>query len=202
MPQRHGATESDNLFNKAIEAFDEANAKDPNFIEVDRFEKPYELIYANWLYQWVMRLSPNSSEELQLAARCQHLKRWEIPRSKYPEGLKGYTKWKKELAEYHAEEASKILVEIGYDSSVVERVKAINLKKNLKTDVEVQTMEDALCLVTLQYQIDGFSAKHDDEKMIGIIQKTWAKMSELAKQEALKLKYSERVLSLIQRAIA
>ena len=190
-----------NLFSQAIDAFDSANSKDPNFIEVNGLEKPYELIYANWLYEWVMKLSPNASEELQLAAKCQHIKRWEIPRSKYPEGLKGYTKWKKELAEYHAEEASKILKEIEYGDTVVERVKSINLKKNIKTDSDVQTMEDALCLVTLQYQIEGFSLKHDDEKMIGIIQKTWAKMSDRAREEALKLSFSERVLSLIKKAI-
>ena len=190
------------LFTQAIEAFDSANSKDPNSIEVNGFEKPYELIYANWLYEWVMKLNPNAIEELQLAAKCQHIKRWEIPRSKYPEGLKGYTKWKKELAEYHADEASKILKQVGYEEAVVERVRSINLKKNLKADSNVQTMEDALCLVTLQYQIEGFSLKHDDEKMIGIIQKTWAKMSDRAKEEALKLSYSERVLSLIKKAIA
>ncbi|MBK6607481.1 MAG: DUF4202 domain-containing protein [Leptospiraceae bacterium] len=187
-----------NLFTQAMEAFDTANSKDPNFIEVNGFEKPYELIYANWLYEWIMKLNPNAIEELQLAAKCQHIKRWEIPRSKYQDGLKGYTKWKKELAEYHADEAGKILKQVGYDEAVVERVRAINLKKNLKTDSDVQTMEDALCLVTLQYQIEGFSLKHDDEKMIGIIKKTWAKMSDRAKEEALKLSYSERVLSLIK----
>ena len=191
-----------NLFTQAMEAFDTANSKDPNFIEVNGFEKPYELIYSNWLYEWIMKLNPNAIEELQLAAKCQHIKRWEIPRSKYPEGLKGYTKWKKELAEYHADEAGKILKQVGYDEVVVDRVRSINLKKNLKADSDVQTMEDALCLVTLQYQIEGFSLKHDDEKMIGIIQKTWAKMSDRAKEEALKLSYSERVLSLIKNAIA
>ena len=190
------------LFTQAMEAFDSANSKDPNFIEVNGFEKPYELVYANWLYEWVMKLNPNAKEELQLAAKCQHIKRWEIPRSKYQDGLKGYTKWKKELAEYHADEAGKILKQVGYEEAVIERVRAINLKKNLKTDSDVQTMEDALCLVTLQYQIEGFSLKHDDEKMIGIIKKTWAKMSDRAKEEALKLSYSERVLSLIKNAIA
>lgn len=190
------------LFTRAMEAFDSANSKDPNFIEVNGFEKPYESIYANWLYEWVMKLNPNAIEELQLAAKCQHIKRWEIPRSKYQDGLKGYTKWKKELAEYHADEAGKILKQVGYEEAVIERVRAINLKKNLKVDSDVQTMEDALCLVTLQYQIEGFSLKHDDEKMIGIIKKTWAKMSDRAKEEALKLSYSERVLSLIKNAIA
>jgi hypothetical protein len=190
------------LFTQAMEAFNAANSKDPNFIEVNGFEKPYELVYANWLYEWVMKLNPNAIEQLQLAAKCQHIKRWEIPRSKYQDGLKGYTKWKKELAEYHADEAGKILKQVGYEEAVIERVRAINLKKNLKTDSDVQTIEDALCLVTLQYQIEGFSLKHDDEKMIGIIQKTWAKMSDRAREEALKLSYSERVLSLIKKAIA
>ena len=116
-----------NLFTQAMEAFDTANSKDPNFIEVNGFEKPYELVYANWLYEWVMKPNPNAKEELQLAAKCQHIKRWEIPRSKYPEGLKGYTKWKKELAEYHADEAGKILKQVGYEEAVIERVRAINL---------------------------------------------------------------------------
>jgi hypothetical protein len=193
---------NDNLFTKAIEVFDKVNSADPNFVEIDGSKKPHELVYAIWLSDWLMKLNPNASEELRLAARCQHIKRWEIPRSSYPEGLKGYNKWKKDLALFHAEEASKILAIVGYDELTVERVKAINLKKNLKTDADVQTMEDALCLVTLEYQIEGFSAKHDDEKMIGIIQKTWAKMSDKAKQEALKLNYSEKVLGLIQKAIS
>jgi len=193
---------NDKLFDQAIEAFDKVNSQDPNNVEVDGSKKSRELVYAIWLSEWVTKLNPSSTEELRLAARCQHIKRWEIPRSTYPEGLKGYNKWKKDLAIFHAEEAGKILQEVGYDESVIERVKSINLKKNLKTDPEVQTMEDALCLVTLQHQIEDFSAKHDDEKMIGIIRKTWAKMSDQAKQEALKLKYSERVLGLIKEAIA
>lgn len=191
-----------NLFNKAIETFDQVNSLDPNFVEIEGEKKPRELFYGLWLSEWITKLNPNASEELRLAARCQHLKRWEIPRSTYPEGLKGYNKWKKDLAVFHSEEAGKILKEVGYDNSTIERVKSINLKKNLKTDSDVQTMEDALCLVTLEFQIEDFSSKHDDEKMIGIIRKTWAKMSELAKQEALKLQYSERVLELIKKAIS
>ena len=190
------------LFNKAIETFDQVNSLDPNSIEIEGKKKPHAFVYAIWLSEWITKLNPNAGEELRLAARCQHLKRWEIPRSTYPEGLKGYNKWKKDLAVFHSEEAGKILKEVGYDDPVIERVKSINLKKNLKTDPEVQTMEDALCLVTLQHQIEGFSLKHDDEKMIGIIRKTWEKMSEFAKAEALKLHYSERVLGLIKKAIS
>lgn len=190
------------LFNKAIETIDQVNSLDPNFVEIEGEKKPREFFYGLWLSEWITKLNPNASEQLRLAARCQHLKRWEIPRSTYPEGLKGYNKWKKDLAVFHSEEAGKILKEVGYDNSTIERVKSINLKKNLKTDSDVQTMEDALCLVTLEFQIEDFSTKHDDEKMIGIIRKTWAKMSELAKQEALKLQYSERVLELIKKAIS
>ncbi|HMV45846.1 MAG TPA: DUF4202 domain-containing protein [Leptospiraceae bacterium] len=189
------------LFKQAIVEFDKANSLDPNLITIGDEQKPRELAYSEWLSDWVQRLNPNASEPLQLAARCQHLKRWEIPRSKYPDGLKGYTKWKKELAEFHAQEGEKILKKIGYDPATIERVKEINLKKNLKSDSEVQTIEDALCLVTLAYQIEDFSKKHSDEKMIEIIRKTWGKMSNKAREEALKLKYSERVLSLIQKAI-
>jgi hypothetical protein len=189
------------LFKKTIETFDEINSKDPNLIEVNGEHLPRELVYARWLSEWIIKINPTASEALQLSARCQHIKRWEIPRSSYPEGLKGYNKWKKDLADFHAKEAEKVLREKQYDIDTIEKVKSINLKKNIKADPDVQTMEDALCLVTLEHQIDSFSAKHDDEKMIGIIKKTWSKMSDKAKQEALKLNYSKRVLMLIQKAL-
>jgi hypothetical protein len=37
-------------------------------------------LYAQRLTDWVLRLSPDATEELRLAARCQHICRWEIPR--------------------------------------------------------------------------------------------------------------------------
>src|SRR5213083_154944 len=105
-------------FQDAIARFDAANSKDPRGIE---------LPYAQQLSAWVERLAPDASEALRLAARCQHLRRWEIPRESYPRDRVGYLKWREALKHFHAEESGKILREAGYDEETVERVQRLNL---------------------------------------------------------------------------
>ena len=46
----------------------------------DGLAQPRELLYARWLTDWVLKLCPDASEPLRLAARCQHLCRWMVPR--------------------------------------------------------------------------------------------------------------------------
>ncbi|CAI0655878.1 unnamed protein product, partial [Colletotrichum noveboracense] len=67
-----------------------------------------------------------------------------------------------------------------------------------------QVLEDVACLVFLDDQFDDFESKEeiDEAKIIGILQKTWAKMSEPGRQIALKMNHSERALSLIGKALA
>lgn len=157
---------------------------------------------AERLSRWVARLAPDAPEALELAARCQHLRRWEIPRSSYPEGRIGYLEWRKELSQFHAARAGEILREVGYDAETIERVALINQKRALKLDPDVQTMEDALCLAFLEHEIDEFAAKHSEEKLIDILQKTWRKMSDRGHAEALALPLSPGVQALVGRALA
>lgn len=170
-------------FRRAVEAFDRANAEDPN-LENGR---PRELVHAERLEAWVRRLDPEASEALRLAARCQHIRRWTIPRSRFPEGREGYLQWRAALAEFHARTAAEILREAGYDAETIERVRRLNLKRGLKTDREVQTLEDALCLTFLESQFAEFSARTDEAKMVEILRKTWSKMSDRGRAEALRL---------------
>ncbi len=130
-------------FKSCIEVFDKINAQDPHREIFEGKEYPRELLYAQRLTDWVKKLDPQASEALFLASRCQHLKRWEIPRTDFEEGRLGYLKWRKRLYQYHAEEAEKILKEVGYDATTIEKVKNINLKKNLKHPY-TQSMEYAL----------------------------------------------------------
>ncbi len=188
-------------FDAAIAAFDAANREDPHLENVHGTMTPGELLYAKRLSEWVVQLEPHASEALRLAARCQHLCRWKIPRGDYPEGRGGYLKWRSTLAVFHAQRAGEILKSVGYDEDTIRHVQNINLKKNLRKEPEVQVMEDALCLVFLQYQIAEFAEKHDDEMLTGIIQKTWQKMSERGQEEALKLNYSTRIQRLLKTAL-
>ena len=50
-----------NLFNKAIETFDQVNSLDPNFVEIEGEKKPRELFYGLWLSEWITKLNPNAS---------------------------------------------------------------------------------------------------------------------------------------------
>ncbi len=185
----------------AIKIFDEINSLDPNRIQFHGEDFPKEILYSNWLTLWVEKLNPVKSDALRLASRCQHLKRWEISRDKYPEGLKGYMQWKKELLKFHADESEKVLRNLHIDESIIQQVRKINLKQDIRNNPEVQIMEDALCLVTLEFQLEEFSLKHTDEKMIEIIRKSWNKMSNSARDKAKKITYSPRVLKLVLEAI-
>jgi len=178
-------------FNQAIGEFDLLNAQDPNHRLVDGEVVPFELFFANKMTDWVFQLDSDASEIVRLAARCQHLCRWEIPRSSYPEGRVGYLSWRKDLKLFHADKSADVLRAAGYDEDVVERVREINLKLDLSNDTEVQLIEDALCLVFLENQFDDLIAKTDDGKMVTIIQKTWVKMSKKAQKMALEIRLSE-----------
>jgi len=189
-------------FEEAIRRFDEANSLDPNAELADGVPQPRELIYAQRLTAWVRRLAPEASETLLLAARCQHLCRWEIPRSSYEMTRTGYLRWRAELKEFHARKSAEILRAVGYPEEVIAQVQELNRKKNLGRDPECQVIEDGLCLVTLEFQLDDLIRKTEPEKMVTILQKTWKKMSPQAHEEALKLTYSEEAKALIGQALA
>ncbi len=184
-------------FEAALRRFDEENARDPN----TENGRPRELLYAERLTDWVLRLSPNASEVLRLAARSQHICRWEIPRGNYPMTRPGYLKWRADLKKFHAQRAGEILRDIGYDDDTIRRVQDLNLKKNFPADPECRMLEDALCLVFLEFQFTDLAAKTTDDKMVNALKRSWAKMTQAARAEALKLNYGERERALIQKAI-
>jgi hypothetical protein len=164
--------------------------------------RPRELVYAERLTGWVLKLAPNASEALRLAARCQHLRRWMVPRSQYPMTRAGYLEWRSTLKQFHASQASAVLREVGYPESIVTRVRDLNLKRNLAGDPEMQVLEDALCLVFLQWQFGELARKTDEAKTVNALRKSWSKMSPAARAEALKLNYDALERPLIARALA
>lgn len=188
-------------FAATLARFDAENSKDPRTVVCDGATQPHELVYSRWLTDWVLRLAPEASEPLRLAARCQHLCRWEIPRESHPPTRAGYLKWRQTLKEFHADKAAEILREVGYGEEVVEQVRALNLKKHFPADPECRVLEDALCLVFLERQFTDLAAKATEEKMITALQKCWAKMTPTAHAEALKLNYTAAEKRLLELAL-
>lgn len=189
-------------FEKAIARIDQENAQDPNKELAQGTEVPKELLYARRMTQKLLEFKPNASEELQVAARAQHICRWKHPRQTYPMDRVGYLKWREDLKKVHAEITENILKEVGYDEEFINRVSFLIKKKLFKKDPESQTMEDVVCLVFLEYYLEDFAAKHEEEKVIDIIRKTWGKMSVEGQEAALKLPLSQKNLTLIKEALA
>lgn len=189
------------LFEAALSRFDEENARDPNFEQVAGAAQPRELVYAQWLSEWVLRLCPGASEELRLAARCQHLCRWMMPRDSQPMTRAGYLKWRELLKHFHARKAGEILRELGYPEEVITRVQNLNLKKDFPHDAEGRVLEDALCLVFLERQFSDLASKTAEDKMINVLQKSWGKMTPAAQALALTLSYGSNARALLDKAL-
>jgi hypothetical protein len=186
---------------RAFNLIDTANSEDPNFEVYNEISYPKELLYAKRMSTWQEKLAPGATEALKLAVRCQHIRRWEIARESYPKTRSGYLKWRTDLGKFHAEAAGKILAKAGYDAGLISRVQALIKKENLRNDPEAQLLEDAACLVFLENYFEAFRQKHDEEKMLGIVRKTWRKMSAQAHTEALKLSFSQEGKALLEKAL-
>jgi hypothetical protein len=175
---------------------------DPNRTVFEGREYPKELLYAQRMTQWLERLEPDASEPLRLAARCQHIRRWEIPRGSFPMDRAGYLNWRKTLYQFHADRAGEILRDVGYDADTIARVQSLLKKEKLKADTEMQTLEDVICLVFLENYFSDFAREKDEQKLLGIIKRTWAKMSDRGHAMALaQIRFSEADLALIGKAL-
>jgi hypothetical protein len=179
-------------YETACEAIDRANAEDP---------KKDEALYGQRMVDWVRALAPGASEELLLAARAQHVRRWTVPRSKYPEGRNGYLKWREGLKKFHADTLAAIMKEAGYGEAAIAKSRHLLVRKNLADDAEGQTLEDAACLVFLQFEFPEFAAKTEPGKMVDILKKSWGKMSPAARHRALALQLGTVELELVKKAL-
>ena len=188
-------------FLRVIGRIDSLNNEDPKRVSIGDESIGYELHFSRLLFAKALYLFPEASEAFLLAARGQHICRWESPRSDYPEGRAGYLKWRSDLKRFHADETAKVLESEGYGTDTIERVRAINLKKDLKHNNEAQAMEDALCLVFLESQFADFRHKTTEEKMVSILRKTWGKMSDRGKEAASSLDLEEEEKRLIDLAL-
>jgi len=165
-------------FARAVAAIDAVNADDPNRIMVRGELRPKELAHAELATEWALVLDPDPSEAVLLALRAHHIRRWAIPRSSYPTGRAGYLRWRRELHRLHADTVAEILEQVGYEQATIARVQRIVAKRDLGKDRDVQVLEDALCLVFIETQLDDLRRRLEREKMLDVVRKTLAKMSD------------------------
>lgn len=188
-------------FKDALRLIDEANSQDPNIENFEGENYPKELLYSMRMTKWLETLEPHASEALRLAVRSQHIRRWEIPRSDYPLGRKGYHQWRTRLYDYHGEKVAQILEKVGYEEETIAQVRKMLKKQGLKSNLETQALEDVACLVFLESYFWDFSRLHDEEKIIGILRKSWAKMSARGQEAARELSLNAGAEALLNKAL-
>lgn len=188
-------------FARARELIDAAHAADPKRGADGR---PAELVYADRMEAWVARAAAAPAPLLLLAARCQHLERWSVPRTTFPDGKAGYLKWRQSLYVKQAARAKELLLQAGVPAADAEEVFTWVSKTALKTNPGTQALEDAACLVFLENEISDFAAQHADyprEKFVDILRKTWKKMSPRGQQLALGLALPPAIAGLVREAL-
>ncbi len=196
------ATMLSDRFQRALALIEATHREDPQVETVDGIPWPSEALYAERMGAWVERLDPGASEPLKLAARCQHLQRWAIPRDRYPLDRAGYHRWRTAQAQAHARLAGELLKEAGYDEATIARVQSLIRKEGLRRDPEAQCLEDAACLVFLEHGLPDFARRHDEAQVIDILRKTWNKMSPKGQKEALELELAPPARALVERALS
>ena len=185
----------------AFAAIDAANTGDPATVVVRGERRSKEQAHAEMAVEWIHRLVDDPSDALLLAARAHHVRRWEVPRSSEPSGRAGYLRWKRGLQQHHADVAARVLTEAGVARDTVERVQALVRKEHLRTDPEVQALEDALCLVFVETQFGELAEQLGEDHMVEVVAKTLRKMTPAGRSAALGLALDEDALRIVGRAL-
>ncbi len=166
----------------ALAAIDEANAADPNLED----GQPAARLYGQRMSGELDRLHPEASDPLKIAARGQHIERWILPRATYPEGKAGYHAWRRDLAKHHAERVGAIMAAVGYGEDDIDAAARMLRKEGIKRHADVQALEDVICFVFLKWYFVPFAAKHAEDKVLDIVQKTARKMSDEARARVIE----------------
>ncbi len=190
------------VYVRARELIDAAHAADPHRTAEGGAA---ELAYADHVESWVKRLVPGAAPILLLAARCQHLERWSVPRASFPMDRPGYLTWRKSLYTKQANRARALLLQAGVSTAEAEEAATWVSKNGLKTNPGTQALEDAAVLVFLENEIVAFAAQHADyprEKFVDILKKTWRKMSPRAQEFARSLDLPPAIAGLVRDALS
>jgi hypothetical protein len=180
-------------YDAAVAAIDAANAEDPNTVEVRGRSLPLALAHGQLATEWITQLVADPDEQLMLAARAHHLRRWELRRDSYPAGRPGYLRWRRDQKARHAADIVAILEPCGYEPAEIQRVQQLLRRESVDG---TQAVEDAACLVFIETQLGSVAERLDHDLMLDVIRKTARKMSPagLALVSSIPLGESEREL--------
>ncbi len=171
-------------------AIDRRHADDPSGRELD---------YAERMTAWLGVMHQAPSEDLEIAVRAQHFERWRYPRGEFASGREGYLRWRRDTAQRQAQAVGELLESFGACGATVARVAALMQKRGLGRDPEAQALEDCACLVFLEWELPRFAERRDAAQVSRVLERTWAKMSPLARQHARSLRLPSEYRALLER---
>jgi Domain of unknown function (DUF4202) len=97
-----------------------------------------------------------------------------LRRDTYPDGRAGYLRWRKDQKARHADDVAALLAAHGYETVEIERVQRLIRREQVEG---AQSVEDAACLVFVETQLGSVSARMDHDRLVEVLRKTAAKMS-------------------------
>jgi len=186
---------------RTLAHLDALHAADPARVVVDGEELPAERAWASRVGTWLVRLAPEATVPLRLAASCQHLERWTLPRASYPAGRAGYHAWRRAQARRQSRRAKEVLAACGWDDATAERVAALVRKENRAGDPEAQALEDAACLAFLELELERFAAGRAADDVVRVLARTWRKMSPAGHDAARRISLGANAGALLERAL-
>ncbi|WP_273049853.1 MULTISPECIES: DUF4202 domain-containing protein [unclassified Pseudoalteromonas] len=194
------------MFNKVITLIDEANSQDPNNELHDGKSFPKERLYSERMSEMLLRFMPNADELMKIAVRAQHIERWKSPRSGFEMNKQGYHQWRTALYIFHASTVVELMQQAGFNEIEQNRVYEAVAKKNIKRNPDSQLVEDVASLVFIEHYMLEFTRSkpdYDEQKWIGIIRRTWQKMSDDAHEFVLagNITLPEPLVGLIHKAL-
>jgi Domain of unknown function (DUF4202) len=197
-------TNSSSKYLAVIAEIDAANASDPRR-EIDGgSSRPREVVYSERMSACLDQLYPSASEELRIAARAQHIRRWEIPRSTYPLGRDGYNAWRSACREHHGQLTATILRRHGFEQAQIAHVAKIIKKEDLKRDPDSQALENVVAVVFARFYLADFMAVHkdyDEARLVEILRKTLRKMDAAGHAAVLGLALPGEVKRVVDLAL-
>ncbi len=191
-------------FHAVIAEIDTLNAGDPRQEISGDTGRPLETVYSERMTACLSQVYPDASEELSIAARAQHICRWQIPRSNYPAGRDGYNSWRAACREHHAALTTAIMHRHGYAEARIAHVAKIIKKEELKRDRESQALENIAAAVFAQHYLGAFIEDHkdyDEEKLVGIVRKTLRKMDAVGHAAIVAMQLPPHVKRVIDIAL-
>jgi hypothetical protein len=187
----------------AVAAIDHANDDDPTVVTVRGQTLPLALAHGRLAVEWVGRLVDDPDEALLLAARAHHLRRWELPRTDYPDGRAGYLRWRRDQKARHARDVAALLEGAGYDAATIERVQALVRRDGLAAgDAGAQAVEDAACLVFLETQLASVADKLEHDHLVDVLRKSARKMSARGLDLVAEIPLDDEERALLAAALA